>query len=205
MGEDRQAGETDRKAAAGGIAGIPKQTEYAILTGSSETDSRYPIYRIALHWGVVALIITQWLTSGAIQRTHNTLLPPSSTDLLLHTVHNYSGMTIGLLVGIRVLLRLFRPVPPAPGQPQLLQRLSEAVHWGLYLSLMAQAGTGFVTAYLWGGAGRVHVLLWNVTLALVAVHVGAAIIHALRSDGVLTRMLPAFPGLRTGTTEADPG
>lgn len=166
---------------------------------------RYPAYRIALHWGVVALIITQWLTSGAIQRTHNTLLPPSSTDLFLHAVHNYSGMTIGLLVGIRVLLRLFRPVPPAPLQPHLLQRLAAAVHWGLYLSLMAQAGTGFVTAYLWSGAGQVHILLWNVTLTLVAIHIGAALVHAVRSDGVLSRMLPAFPGLRFRPTEADLG
>jgi cytochrome b561 len=132
-------------------------------------------------------------------------MPPSSTDLLLHAIHNYSGMTIGVLVSIRVLLRILRPVPAAPGQPTSLRRLSGAVHWGLYLSLMAQAGTGFVAAYLWGGAGRIHVLLWNVTLTLVAVHIGAAIVHAVRSDGVLTRMLPAIPGPRVGTSEADPG
>jgi cytochrome b561 len=184
---------------------MPRQSEEAILTESSEMGSRYPAYRIALHWGVVALIITQWLTSGAIQRTHNTLLPPSSTDLFLHGVHNYSGMTIGLLVGIRVLLRLFRPVPAAPLQPHLLRRLSAATHWGLYLSLMAQAGTGFVTAYLWSGAGQVHVFFWNVTLTLVAIHIGAALLHAVRSDGVLSRMLPAIPGLRIGTAETDPG
>ena len=175
------------------------------MTTASATAFRYPAYRIALHWGVVVLILTQWLTSGAIHRTHGTLLPPSSTDLLLHAVHNYSGMTIGLLVGVRVLLRIFRPVPAPSGQPPMLQRLSGAVHWGLYLSLMAQAATGFVTAYLWGGAGQVHVLLWNVTLALVAIHVGAALLHAMRLDGVLSRMLPAFAGLRMRASEADPG
>lgn len=172
------------------------------MTGPFQADSRYPTFRVALHWGVVALIVTQWLTSGAIHRTHGTLLPPSAIDLLLHAAHNYSGMTIGLLVGIRVLLRLFKPIPSAQLQPAILRRLSAAVHWGIYASLLAQASTGFVAAYLWGGAGRVHVFLWNVTLTLTAIHVAAALFHAVRRDGVLSRMLPAFSGFRFGQSRA---
>ena len=160
----------------------------------SPTASRYPGFRIALHWGVVLLIFVQWMTADAIPRTHNPLLPPSSTDLLLHAVHNYVGMTIGALVGLRVLLRLFWPVAPAPGQASWQSVASAAVHWGIYGSLLAQAATGFITSYFFSQLAPVHTFLWNVTLALVVIHVAAALLHAVRGDGVVSRMLPAFLG-----------
>lgn len=155
---------------------------------------RFPAYRIALHWAVVLLVLVQWMTADAIPRTHDTLLPPSPTDLLLHAIHNYSGMTIGVLVGLRVLLRLFTPIPPADVLPSWQRVASATIHWGLYLSLTAQAATGFVTSYFWGPAGQIHVLLWNVTLTLIVIHVAAAAMHAVRRDGVIARMLPRLGG-----------
>jgi cytochrome b561 len=157
---------------------------------------RYPAYRIALHWAVVLLIFVQWMTADAIPRTHNPLLPPSATDLLLHAVHNYVGMTIGALVGLRVLLRLLRPVPPVHALASWQSTASATIHWGIYASLLAQAGTGFITSYFFSQLAPVHMFLWNVTLILVAIHVAAALFHAARGDGVVLRMLPAFPGSR---------
>ncbi|MCR4267519.1 cytochrome b [Nitratireductor sp. ZSWI3] len=153
--------------------------------------ARYSSAQIALHWIVVAGIVSQWLTSGAIQRTHNPLLPPSSTDLLLHSLHNYGGITIGVLMVLRVLLRLLRPVPPADGLPAWQKRASAIVQWGLYASLFAQAGTGFTASYLWAGAAPIHGLLWNVTLTLAFLHIAAAIVHLCKGDGIFRRMVPA--------------
>jgi len=41
-----------------------------------------------------------------------------------------------------------------------------------------------------GAGGRIHVLLWNVTLVLVASHLAAAVYHAICRDGVVSRMMP---------------
>ncbi len=150
--------------------------------------NRYSNVQIAAHWIVVALIIAQWLTSGSIARTHNPLIPPSSTDLLLHSLHNYGGMAIGLLVPLRVFLRLKRPVEPPAGLPSWQKRAAFFVQWGLYASLLAQAATGFAASYLTGKAAPVHAFLWNVTLTLAFLHIAAALIHIVRRDGIAGRM-----------------
>lgn len=150
---------------------------------------KYSNLQIALHWAVVGMIVMQWLTADSIVRTHNPLLPPSPTDLFLHALHNYGGMAIGALVFLRVTLRFVR-------RNRLRADWSSAaiaaaiVHWGLYVSLAAQAATGFVASYFWGPAAGVHKAIWNVTLTLVAVHVAAAAWHGMRRDGVVGNMLP---------------
>ena len=136
------------------------------------------------------MIAAQWATSGAIPRTHNPLLPPSPSDVLLHMVHNYNGIAIGCLVLVGVALRLSRSAdrPQARRSPMELAAL--AVHWGIYAALAAQAATGFIASYLWGPAASIHKSIWNVTLVLIALHVTAAAWHGVRRDGVVGRMLP---------------
>lgn len=170
-------------------------TLYARMTQSSKSYSRL---QIAIHWAVVAMIIAQWVTSGAIPRTHNPLLPPSPSDLLLHMVHNYNGMAIGCLVLVRIALRLSRSTdrPQARRTPTELAAL--AVHWGIYASLAAQAATGFIASYLWGPAAGIHKAIWTVTLVLIALHVTAAAWHGVRRDGVVGRMVPRWTGTISG-------
>lgn len=71
------------------------------------------------------------------------------------------------------------------------RRLAVVVHWALYFAILAQAATGFTATYLFGGAGRVHVLLWNVILRLLALHLAGAAYHLTLRDEVVARMLPA--------------
>ena len=151
---------------------------------------RYSTLQIGIHWAVVAMIATQWATSSAIPRTHNPLLPPDPSDLFLHMVHNYNGMAIGFLVLVRVALRLWRGTGGELGRLTAMDLAAAAVHWGIYASLAAQAATGFIASYLWGPVAEVHKAIWNVTLLLVALHVSAAVWHAFRRDGVVSRMLP---------------
>ncbi|WP_246249265.1 cytochrome b [Chelativorans alearense] len=137
------------------------------------------------------LVIEQWYTSAAIPRTHNPLLPPSTSDLFLHTVHNYGGLLIAALVLIRIGLRWLKPRPPET--PGWRERVSHLVHWVLYLSLLGQATAGFAAAYIWAPAGRIHILFWNVTLVPVGIHITAAAYHMFRRDGIAGRMI-VWPG-----------
>jgi hypothetical protein len=68
-----------------------------------------------LFWLVASLVLAQYATSGAIVRTFSNRLVgqrPSSTDLVLHTLHNRVG--IGALMPGRLALRLWAGAP-APG------------------------------------------------------------------------------------------
>lgn len=151
---------------------------------------KYSNLQIALHWAVVLLIVAQWWTADAIPRTHNPLLRPTMADLLQHKFHNYSGMTIGVLIALRVALRFLRK----PGRLQITkgwrERAAGCVHWGLYATLAAQAFTGFVASYMWAPAAGIHKAIWLVTMTLISIHVSAAIWHIARRDDVLARMLP---------------
>jgi cytochrome b561 len=67
----------------------------------------YHPVQVLLHWLVVALILEQYVTSGAIRRTHDALMmgqQPTSSDLLLHMIHNRGGILITGLVALRLAL-----------------------------------------------------------------------------------------------------
>lgn len=151
---------------------------------------KYSNLQIALHWVVVLLIVAQWWTADAIPRTHNPFLRPAMADLLQHKFHNYSGMTIGVLIALRVALRFLPRRARPPITKGWRERAAECVHWGLYAALATQAFTGFIASYLWAPAAGIHKAIWLVTLALISIHVLAAIWHIARRDHVLDRMLP---------------
>jgi cytochrome b561 len=172
-----------------------QESERQMATTSSATrdrqqGTRYTRLQLALHWAVVLLLVEQWVTAKAIPRTHNPFLPPSGADLLQHTIHTYAGLLIGALMLVRIGFRLLRPQPQLPQVASWQQRVSRAVHWALYLCLLGQVAAGFATSYLWAPAARIHVFFWNVTLVLVGLHIAAAAYHAVRRDGVASRMIP---------------
>ena len=150
----------------------------------------YSTFQISLHWLIAAMVVGQWYTSGAIHRTHNPLVPPSDTDLLLHALHNYGGMTIGAIMFLRLGLRLYYGAHRPAGPVSPFERVAHGLHLLFYAVILLQAATGFVTSYLWGGAGSVHKALWNVLLVLIALHVSAAFYHLIRGDRVFSRMVP---------------
>ena len=148
---------------------------------------RYSLAQIVLHWLVVILVFVQWMTYDAIHRTHSSILPPLPADLLEHAIHTYAGMSIGVLMALRLVLRLWRGTPPQ-AEGGWRGMVAAVVHGSIYAALFAQAGSGFVATYLWGGAGRIHVLLWNAILVLLALHLAGVAYHLLRRDGVASRM-----------------
>lgn len=166
--------------------------------------THYNPIQILLHWLVVALIVMQYVTSGPIQRTHEAVmdgLTPDRSDVLLHTVHNYVGMSVILIMVIRLGLRWWfgtgRDLPA--GRVAWRYRAASVVHLAFYAAVIAQGLTGLVASYLWWPASDVHEVLFNVILGLITLHLVMALWHQLvLRDGALARMLWA-PSRRART------
>jgi cytochrome b561 len=158
----------------------------------------YPI-QIVLHWFVVALVVVQYGTSGAIVRTHEAVAAggkPASADLLLHVVHNRSGLLILALLFARlamwVWMRRRRPDERPATSPA-----AQAGHAALYALLIAQGFTGAIATYLWWPISIVHVILFKIILVAVAGHIAMALWHTfVWKDGAMRRMVPLHIGRR---------
>ena len=139
--------------------------------------------QIALHWLVAGLVLVQYGTSGAIVRTHSIHLigqRPNPTDLLLHTVHNRVGLAVVALMLGRLALRLWVGAPvPGGAAGGLTARVAQMVHFAFYAILITEGVTGAVATYFWWPISTVHVVLFKVLLALVTIHVAAAVWHEL--------------------------
>lgn len=169
---------------------------------------RYTNVAIAFHWTIAALVLVNlWLGLA-----HEAL--PTAWKVI--PVHKSIGLTVLVLTLGRIAWRLTHPAPPLPAQTPAWQRASAHVtHFALYALLLVMPLSGwamssggvplrplswfflFDVPYLpvsKAGAGvahDTHELLGFVMLALVALHVSAALWHHFaRHDSVLSRMLP---------------
>ncbi len=147
---------------------------------SDAPGARYSFAQIALHWLIVLLIVEQYVTSAAILRTH-AYRPlgkrPDPFDLTLHSVHTRVGLAIFALVALRLWLRLVWGTPSWRSSLPLWRiRLSSVVQYALYLVLLGEAAAGAVASYLWWPMSAVHVALFWALVALVALHLGGALL-----------------------------
>lgn len=171
---------------------------------------RYGRTAIILHW-LIALLLGLQLALGWWM----TGLPKSLPGLraVWFNLHKSVGITLGLLILLRLWWR-WRHAPPAwPAAFPRWQRLAAlSTHRALYAAMIALPLSGYLgsnfTRYpirlfglalpRWGGdwpAGKATMSFihqwtaWGL-LALLALHLAAALAHALRRDQVLARMLP---------------
>jgi cytochrome b561 len=157
------------------------------------TNKYHPI-QVALHWLIVALVIAQYATSGAIVRTHEAVAAggkPTSDDLLLHVVHNRTGLLIVALMVARLVARVWIGRRRRADDMPATSRAAAIGHAALYVLLIAQGLTGAIASYLWWPISIVHVVLFKVILVAVAGHIVMALWHQfVWKDGTLRRMLP---------------
>jgi cytochrome b561 len=141
---------------------------------------------------------------------------PLKADVL--TAHKSLGMTLLMLVVVRLFWRWAHPVPPAPAASAPWQIwAARLTHAALYLLMIALplsgwlvASTSIVPWKLWWVipwpdiaaadkqlhevAGDIHEALVWWLVAILAIHVGAALWHHFfRRDTVLIRMLRGRP------------
>jgi cytochrome b561 len=176
------------------------------------TARSYGLVSQLFHWLVVALILVQYTWAWRIDNAEGFRL-----RLELVTQHKTIGMTILILVILRLVWRLFNRPPPLPDSMQAWERLAaRAGHWLLYGLVLAMPLSGWLYSsaaglgdYWWGsvsfpsliGASEsvedrmalVHRAL-GISLAVVAsIHVLAALRHHFfNKDDVLKRMLPIW-------------
>lgn len=171
-------------------------------------ETRYNRTARSLHWLIALLLLAQfafgwWL--GDIPR--NTPARGYYVNL-----HKSMGMLIGLLILLRIVWRLQHAPPALPvTMPRWQQGLAAASHLGMYLCMLVMPLSGYLASNFskhgvkffntillppWGSDDKQLYALFNQThkitaavlLALVVLHVLAALQHGLRRDGIISRI-----------------
>jgi cytochrome b561 len=155
-------------------------------------------------------VLAQFAITLLMPEIHRDTRPTPLIDL-----HFSVGLVIVALMAVRWANRLARPAPGVlPGTSSRERLMASATHAALYGLLLTAPFLGWASAsahglpvHLFGWvklpelaaqrarwalqAGDVHALLMWATLALIALHVAAALFHQLgRRDGTMQRILP---------------
>ncbi len=172
---------------------------------SESTSKRYHPAHVAIHW-LMALLVIMMLGIGKLVMPG--VSPEDPQKVMMLQSHAYIGGAIAILLIIRLILRFTtqRPAPADAGNA-FLNFVGKAVHFLLYLLLIGMALSG-LGLFLMAGLSSVfsgakpypsnffdflprmgHGLTSWLLLALIALHVGAALYHQfIRKDNLLARM-----------------
>jgi cytochrome b561 len=162
------------------------------------------------HWTIVALLAVQYPVGWLMPDIHRGMQPGAGM-----TFHVSIGLIILVATMIRLIWRLSHPVAPESSLPTWQRLTSEVVHWMLYVMVLFTTVTGWLFASYRGWSlsflylfpfpmlsaknpaalksidGLHQAAEWSL-LAVVAVHVAAALVHLFYyRDGVMRRLLPS--------------
>ena len=169
---------------------------------------RYNGFAQALHWLTVAALC---LVLPCVWVAEN--FPPGPVRVLWYLAHESMGISVGLLVLIRLTWRWRYPAPAYRSDIGACTRMLAHLNHGLlYAVLLAMPVTGYLMAGNGQGvpffglvslpgfaknedlgklANTVHVWGQFAVYGLIVMHVAATVWHvAVRRDGMLERMLP---------------
>jgi cytochrome b561 len=172
--------------------------------------SRYDRVAITLHWLIALGILAQiglgfWMIDIPKQ--------PAGVRAYWLNLHKSIGLTLALLILVRLGWRLAHRPPPLPGTLPRWQLLAARANHGLlYLCMLVMPLSGFLgstfsgypikyfgmTLPTWGGKDEALKELLSVVhwasawlfALLIALHVAAALRHRLARDGLFERMWP---------------
>lgn len=183
---------------------------------------RYDRVAVALHWVIAAGVLAQiglglWMIEIPKQ--------PVGVRAWWFNLHKSIGLTLAALIAVRVAWRLTHPPPPLPSDLPRWQRAAAALnHRLLYLCMFVMPISGYLGSTFSGYPIRLFgmalpgwaekdealkdlfsLVHWSaawVFVALIALHMVAALRHRLANDGLFTRMWPGrqhVAGHRAGT------
>jgi cytochrome b561 len=168
--------------------------------------SRYQPVLVALHW-LMALLLPIALLGGALVLVKIPNTDPMKIAALQQ--HFAGGILLLTLILIRLIVRISTTHPAqASTGSSILDRMAWLSHRMLYLLVVAQACSGLTMALqanlpevLFGGHGAlpadfwvfpvrsVHYVISRLLMALIVLHVSAALYHTfVLRDGLLRRM-----------------
>ena len=161
------------------------------------------------HWLIVALLLVQYPIGWLMPDLHRNMNPGAPM-----TFHISFGITILLLIVLRLVWRLTHPVAPESSLPPWQRLSSELVHWLLYVLVLATTVTGWLFASFRGWSVSFFYLLpmpmlstdndaaskavdglhqaaeWAL-LVVIGIHMAAALAHIfIYRDRIMQRMLP---------------
>jgi cytochrome b561 len=168
---------------------------------------RYGQIARIFHWLTAVFVITAFAVRVAMHKVE-----PGGTQNQLFDLHRSLGTTVLALVVLRLLWRLTHPAPPLPASIYGIQRFAaETTHWLLYGLILVQPILGWLGSNAFGAPVHIyglfdlpvlvpkddalakilfgaHQLVAYAILAVVTLHVLAAVYHTIRGDGILRRM-----------------
>jgi cytochrome b561 len=179
--------------------------------GEYHAAERYNRVAIALHWLIAALLSAQiafgWFLESVPRGT------PARGFYV--NLHKSTGLTLAVLILVRIAWRLMNPPPPLPSFIRWWERAAARwSHVALYVCMLGMPLSGYLAANFskygvkffnvvmlppWGVESpqiyavfnTTHVVLSYLFVTLIAIHVMAALRHAVHGDGVIARMLLA--------------
>jgi cytochrome b561 len=155
-----------------------------------KTTTGYSGLQIALHWLIAILIVAAWFTGEGAGEAMDVVEEGGTAGFVPHAA---IGLAILAVVVLRIVVRLGRGAPAAPGTPGSLSVL--AADWGhrlIYLLMVAVPLGGISTFFLGLDVGDIHELAANVLMLVVLGHALMALYHQyILKDGLLRRMMKA--------------
>ena len=162
-----------------------------------------------LHWLVVVLLLVQYPIGWLMPDIHKGMKPGAGM-----TFHVSVGITLLALIAVRLAWRLTHPVAPESSLPGWQRLSAEAVHWALYVLVLATTLTGWLFASFRGWSlsffylvplpmlagenpAAIHLIdgwhqaaEWTL-LVLIGIHIASALAHLfVYRDNIMQRMLP---------------
>ena len=155
-----------------------------------KTTNGYSGLQITLHWVIAILILVAWLSGEGAEEAMEAVEKGGTSGFVPHVAF---GLTILTLVVVRLVIRLRRGAPAAPGTPGSLSVI--AADWGhrlIYLLMIAVPLGGISVFFLGLDVGEIHGLAANILMIVVLGHALMALFHQyVLKDGLLRRMMKA--------------
>ncbi len=174
----------------------------------NQAVEHYTTVAIVLHW-LIALLLFGQIAFGWFLDT-----VPRGTPLrgFYVNLHKSTGLTLALLILVRLGWRIAHPAPQLPAfMPAWEKHAAQWSHAALYACMLGMPLSGYIASNFskygvklfnvlmlppWGMDdartysifNTTHIFLSYAFVALIILHVLAALRHAALKDGVLTRM-----------------
>jgi cytochrome b561 len=172
------------------------------------TRQRYGVISRGLHWLIFILVLGLLLAGATLE-----ILPDGVLKGFVTNMHKSVGVVVGLLMGMRLLWRIYNPRPMPLSRHALESYLADVVHVFLYTLLLLQPLVGILMSQAFGYPVKVfglftlptivwqspqlgrfllecHTVIAVLLTVTIGVHVGAALKHHfIDRDRTLLRML----------------
>ncbi len=179
-----------------------------IVTQPAATQGlRYNPTTIVLHWISAVLVAVLWTLGQTVD-----FFPNGPLRIDYRSLHIVLGLSLGVVLLVRLTWRLTRRETLPPIDHGLLLIIARFTHWLLYALLILTVGLGLANVWVRGDVifnlfevppydpgnralmhliGGWHALAANAVLIVAGVHAAAALFHHyILRDATLRRMLP---------------